>query len=99
MFDQSLLNVLCHCRKTAATIVTDSYTTSCLRIERGVLQGDSLSALIFNLLINMLVSMYAKKDSRSLVTRYESYWDQYIGFNLQTMQLLQLVKSTKLKYC
>ena len=36
----------------AKTVVTDSYTTSFLRIERGVLQGDCLNPLIFNLLIN-----------------------------------------------
>ena len=56
----------------ATTVVTDSYTTSFLRIERGVLQGDCLSPLIFNLLIIYLFSMYAKKDSRSLVTRFQS---------------------------
>ena len=39
----------------ATTVVTDSYTTSFLRIERGVLQGDCLSPIIFNLLINTFI--------------------------------------------
>ena len=37
------------------TVITDSYTTSFLRIERGVLQGDCLSPFIFNLLINTII--------------------------------------------
>ena len=43
------------------TVVTDSYTTSFLRIERGVLQDDSLSPLIFNLLINTFIQ-YVRQE-------------------------------------
>ena len=39
----------------ATTVVTDSYTTSFLDIERGVLQGDCLSPFIFNLMINTFI--------------------------------------------
>ena len=39
----------------ATTVAIDSYTTSFLRIERGVLHGDCLSPLIFNLLINTFI--------------------------------------------
>ena len=45
----------------ATTVVTDSYTTSFLRIERGVLQGDSLSPIIFNLLINTFIQ-YVRQE-------------------------------------
>ena len=45
----------------ATTVVTDSYTTSFLRIERGVLQDDSLSPLIFNLLINTFIQ-YVRQE-------------------------------------
>ena len=43
------------------TVVTDSYTTSFLRIERGVLQGDCLSPIIFNLLINTFIQ-YVRQE-------------------------------------
>ena len=39
----------------ASTVVIDSYATSSLRIERCVLQGDRLSPLIFNILINPFI--------------------------------------------
>ena len=56
MFHQSLLNDLCHCKKNfATTVVTDSYTTSFLRIERDVIQGDCFSPLVFNLFINTFI--------------------------------------------
>ena len=45
----------------ATTVVTDSYAKSFLRIERGVLQGDCLSPLIFNLLINTF-SQYVHQE-------------------------------------
>ena len=48
-FIMSLYNVF------VTTVITDSYTTSFLRIERGILQGDCLSPLIFNLLINTII--------------------------------------------
>ena len=48
----------------ATTFVTDSYTTSFLRIERGVLQGDCLSRLIFNLLTNTIIQ-YVRQDGFS----------------------------------
>ena len=34
------------------SILTDSFMTSPIRVHRGVLQGDSLSPLLFNLVIN-----------------------------------------------
>ena len=39
----------------ATTVVTDSYAVSFLHIERSILQGDCLSPLIFNLLINTFI--------------------------------------------
>ena len=38
------------------TIATDSYVTSPITVRRGVLQGDSLSLLLFNLVINTLIN-------------------------------------------
>ena len=45
----------------ATTVVTDSYTTSFLRIERDVLQSDCLSPLIINLLINTFIQ-YVRQE-------------------------------------
>ena len=45
----------------ATTVITDSYAMSFLRIERGVLQGNSLSLLIFNLLINTFIQ-YVRQE-------------------------------------
>ena len=39
----------------ATTVVADLYITSFLHIERGVLQSDCLSPLIFNLLTNTFI--------------------------------------------
>ena len=38
------------------TIATDSYVTSPITVRLGVLQGDSLSPLLFNLVINTLIN-------------------------------------------
>ena len=38
-----------------ARVTTKSFTTKRIKIERGVLQGDSLSPLLFNLIVNILV--------------------------------------------
>ena len=48
----------------ATTVVTDSYTTSFLRIERGVSQGDCLSLIIFNLFINRFIQ-YVRQEKFS----------------------------------
>ena len=36
--------------------LTDSFMTSSIRVHRGVLQGDSLSSLLFNLVISTLIN-------------------------------------------
>ena len=38
------------------SVVTDSYLTSLIKVRRGVLQGGSLSPLLFNLIVNTLIS-------------------------------------------
>ena len=45
----------------ATTVVTDSYAVSFLHIERSILQGDCLSPLIFNLLINTFIQ-YVRQE-------------------------------------
>ena len=42
-------------------IVTDKYTTPAIKVTKGVLQGECMSLLLFNLVINTFVQ-YVKKD-------------------------------------
>ena len=44
-----------------SSVVTESYHTSFLPVQRGVLQGDCLSPLIFNMVINTFIQ-YIKSD-------------------------------------
>ena len=38
------------------SIITDTFMTSPIKVQRGVLQGDSLSPLLFNLIVNTLTN-------------------------------------------
>ena len=38
------------------SVLTDSFMTSLIRVHRGVLQDDSLSSIVFNLIINILTN-------------------------------------------
>ena len=38
------------------SVATDSYLISPVKVRRGVLQGDSLSPLLFNLIVNTLIT-------------------------------------------
>ena len=38
------------------SILTDTFTTSPIKVQRGVLQEDSLSPLLFNLIVNTLIN-------------------------------------------
>ena len=38
------------------SIITDTFMTSPINAQRGVLQGDSLSPLLFNLIVNTLIN-------------------------------------------
>ena len=47
-----ILNIYNDCY---TTILTKSYATDFIRVEKGVLQGDSLSPLLFNMVINTFI--------------------------------------------
>ena len=38
------------------SITTETFMTSPIKVQRGVLQGDSLSPLLFNLIVNTLIN-------------------------------------------
>ena len=44
------------CTNYQLTIATDGYVTSPITVRCGVLQGDSLSPFLFNLVINTLIN-------------------------------------------
>ena len=54
------------------TIATDSYVTSPIAVRCGVLQGDSLSPLLFNLVINALINTIRQDKINSIAYVYDS---------------------------
>ena len=48
-------------RNFRTTVIIDSYSTEFMHVEKGVLQGDCLSPLLFNLLVNTFVQ-YIKSE-------------------------------------
>ena len=52
-------------------IITNDFCTKCTAVEKGLLQGDLISPLIFNLIINNFVQ-YAEEE-KSTNFRYRSF--------------------------
>ena len=52
------------------SISTESFTTNPILIEKGVLQGDCLSPLLFNLVVNALLKTIDTEKIRSMGYRY-----------------------------
>ena len=50
----------------ASTIATDSFTTPFLHIKKGVLQGDCLRPLVFNLIINTFIQFVSQEQFSQL---------------------------------
>ena len=48
------------------SVATDSYLTSSVKVRRGVLQGDSLSPLLFNLIVNTLITTIKKEKLKCM---------------------------------
>ena len=53
------------------SILTDEYMTSPITVQRGVLQGDSLSPLLFNLIVNSLINSIKSKKVECLGYVYQ----------------------------
>ena len=62
----------------------DNFMTSPIKVESGVLQGDSLSPLIFKLIVNTLINTanFEKVECRDMYTKVTCQ-HQNISFNLQ----------------
>jgi hypothetical protein len=70
-------------RNFRTTVITDSYSTEFMHVEKGVLQGASLSPLLFNLLVNTFVQ-YIKSEK---FTQKDTY-ARSTGISLPTMRQL-----------
>ena len=60
-------------RNFRTTIITDSYSTEFIYVEKGVLQGDCLSPLLFNLLVNTFVQYIKSEKFTQLGYSYSEY--------------------------
>ena len=63
--------------------------TSPIKVQRGVLQGDSLSPLLFNLIVNTLINKIKSEKVECMSYVYNGH--QNTGSNLRTIRrLLQI---------
>ena len=68
------------------TIATDSYVTSPITVRRGVLQGDSLSLLLFNLVINTLINTIKQDKINCMGYVYDGTLAPNTGRSLLTIR-------------
>ena len=83
------------------SIITEQFST--LFITIGVLQGDSLSPLLFNMSFNMFIQHIKSENTPSLafgnLIKLVFRAIPFIGSNLQMMQLSSAAKKRKIKFC
>ena len=65
------------------SVATDSYLISPVKVRRGVLQGDSLSPLLFNLIVNTLITTIKQEKLKCMGYVYDGgvqpkHWMQFI---------------------
>ena len=60
------------CTNYQLTIATDGYVTSPITVRCGVLQGDSLSPLLFNLVVNALINTIKQDKTNCIGYVYDS---------------------------
>ena len=70
----------------STSIATKTFVTSTLQVEKGVLQGDCLSPLLFNMLLNTFIQTLTKsKEFDRLNYRYDNIIQPIIGSSFLMM--------------
>jgi hypothetical protein len=73
------------------SVGTDTFVSDPIVVKKGVLQGDCLSPLLFNMVVNTLLKTIDTEKVKCMATTTVVLFPHVIGFNLQTTQhLLQL---------
>ena len=80
------------------SIVTTLFRTPFIKVGRGVLQGDCLSPLTFNLCFILLSNIYLLQNLHSLASLL-TFYIRSIGFNLLMTQLSLQASSVRIKCC
>ena len=85
------------------SIIADQFHASTLSVRRGVLQGDCLSPLLFNLCFYTFIHYIKAENTTSLdfipTTATTVCFSQYTGFSLLTMLQVLLVGKGKSAFC
>ena len=85
------------------SIITEQFSTPFITIGRGVLQGDSLSPLLFNMSFNTFIQHIKSENTPSLafgnLTKLVFRAIPFIGSNSQTTRLSSAAKKRKIKFC
>ena len=72
------------------SIITDEFVTPAIPVNRGVLQGDCLSPLLFNMCFNTFIQFIRQEKYKQLgslhMMKMIDFLTQLTGFNLLTMQ-------------
>ena len=77
------------------SVITSEFRTHFIPVGRGVLQGDCLSPLLFNMCFNTYIFSISKLKSTVSSVSPSNFLIQSTGFSLPMMLLLLLVKSRK----
>ena len=83
----------------SSTIATVSFTTRFSHIKKGVLQGDSLSHLVFNLIINTLMQFVSQEQFSQLSYSLTNLKCPIHWFQCADNVTVVTVKNTKPKFC
>ena len=84
------------------SVITDNYLTPAVPVRKGVLQGDYLSPLLFNMYFNTFI-LYIRQEKYmqlgfSSHDKLIVFSNQFIGSSLQMMQLLSQPTNEKIKF-
>ena len=82
-----------------STIAADSFTTPFLHIKKGALQGDCLSHLVFNSIINNFIQFVSQEQLSQLSYSLTNLTCPAHWFQCADKTAVVTVKNTKPKFC